>query len=410
MVITPHLLRTYYIILQPPAQLELGRETSKTCDQLTIGVLVITCKPAKQLKMTGDLDEKTLTAQCYCKVVHFTIKVKRSDLPLATHLCHCSICRYTHGSFCVFHAPLPEGVAPRWVAPSGTDKVTIYRHAKAQSERMFCNTCGCHIGDIGLNDPGWVISTSIFDTNANDIPKVWEIKTHVNTHSAPGGGIYDWLPTLGGKEIRVWNPADEEKADTEIELPRDSEGKEMLRAECHCGGVSFNISRPTRAMVEDAEYRKILPPGDPTHWSGVLDLCDDCRLLTGSHVVPWTFVPESSITPQFSQNLELGTAKSYQSSPGVLRSFCGTCGATVGGYFGDERMHSNGDRLLDISCGILRAPEGVLAEQWITWRTGRPSWADSGARYDRELAESLIAGMATWGKEKHGEVLDFPIA
>src|SRR5438552_3056114 len=42
--------------------------------------------------------EKTLTAQCFCKSVHYEISLPTSSFPLKVHLCHCSICRHTHGT------------------------------------------------------------------------------------------------------------------------------------------------------------------------------------------------------------------------------------------------------------------------------------------------------------------------
>ena len=93
---------------------------------------------------------KTLTAQCYCKAVHYTVAVPAASLPLRAHLCCCSICRYTHGTLTIFHATLPKGVAPQFVAPSSMDSLTGYRHAEARSERYFCSTCGCHIGMLSV--------------------------------------------------------------------------------------------------------------------------------------------------------------------------------------------------------------------------------------------------------------------
>jgi hypothetical protein len=91
-------------------------------------------------------DTKTVEARCFCKWLHFTLTLRTADLPLKTHLCHCSICRHTHGMLCVFHAPVPHQGAPAWVSPSGLDKLTGYRGADAPgpSIRYFCSTCGCH--------------------------------------------------------------------------------------------------------------------------------------------------------------------------------------------------------------------------------------------------------------------------
>ncbi|OHE91865.1 glutathione-dependent formaldehyde-activating enzyme [Colletotrichum orchidophilum] len=360
---------------------------------------------------------KTLTARCYCKAVHFTLAVPLSSIPLKVHLCHCSICRYTHGTLCIFHAPLPSGVSPSFIAPSSlSSSLTAYRHAKASSTRYFCSTCSCHIGDVGVDDDEWVISASIFDANKDDVPAVWDIQTHVNTASAPGGGLYEWLPRVNGKEMKVWNPRDgAENAAIKTTTPGREvgiDGEEVLRAQCHCGGVSFTISRPKAAMLEEKAYEPWLSPVDPRKWPACLDACDDCRLQTGVHAIGWACIAESCIAPKVPGDLQLGGAsKTFKSSEDVWRSFCGTCGASVMAYFnyGGARRQENGERLLNIAAGILRAPEGVLAEEWLTWRTGRVAWAESGMRYDAGLTEGLSEGMAEWGRENHGEAWGFNI-
>ncbi|OLN87527.1 hypothetical protein CCHL11_06132 [Colletotrichum chlorophyti] len=358
------------------------------------------------------MSTKTLTAQCYCKSVHFTLSLPLSLLPLKVHLCHCSTCRSTHGTLCVFHAALPPGVSPAFIAPSSLSSLTAYRHAAASSTRYFCSTCSCHIGDVGIDDDDWVISASIFDANTEDFPAVWDIRQHVNTTSAPGGGLYNWLQRMAGGDMKVWNPKDQSGGeDAAPEREVGTNGEDVLRARCHCGGVSFTISRPTPSMLEDEGYQAWISPIESNKWMACLDVCDDCRLQTGAHAVAWVFVPESCIKPRLPEDLKIGSSKAFASSDGVLRSFCGTCGATVLGYFGcdGKRRRADGDRLLNVAVGILRAPDGVLAEEWLTWRTGRVAWSESGMRYDFALTEALSEGMARWGREKHGEIREFNI-
>jgi hypothetical protein len=323
------------------------------------------------------------------------------------------VCRYTHGTLCIFHAPLPGGVAPRFVAPSRLEDLTAYANGEAKSTRYFCSTCGCHIGDVCPDDGGWVISSSIFDTSKTD-EKAFELRTHVFAKSARDGGLVNWLPRVGDRPMRFWepDPADEPNASDVVEQQAETgpDGEDRLRAQCHCGGVSFTIPRPTTAVAAHERFKKYISPVDPTMWAACTDLCDDCRLVDGTHVVAWTFVPRSLLLPPVGADLLIGTSKTYASSEGVLRSFCGVCGATV--FFScDERKEPDGvdDQVLDITVGILRAPEGPLAEKWITWRTGRSAWQESGKRFDGEFANSLVEGMAAWGKEKYGEALNFTI-
>jgi len=358
---------------------------------------------------------KTFTAQCFCKATHFTITLPTAALPLPVHLCHCSICRYTHGALCSFHAPLPKGVEPVFVAPSSeSGSLTSYRHATAQGIRFFCSTCGCHIGDKDVDpDPEtgmreWRVATSVFPSA--EAADAFQIRTHTNTLSAPGGALHDWLPRLGDRELRIWNPTDGSEAPVVPEAEVDDQGNERLRAECHCGGVSFTVPRPTAVPAghpSEAAAKRYASKLHPDKWAGCLDLCDDCRLVTGSHVAAWTFVPLGLTEPRVPQDLKFGTLKTFSSSPDVVRAFCGVCGATVI-FKCDERIEDE-DWVVDVAIGLLRAPEGVAAEKWLTWRTRRISWYDSGERYDPVLAKSLKEGLDAWGVEKYGESLNFKI-
>ncbi|KAK3353794.1 glutathione-dependent formaldehyde-activating enzyme [Lasiosphaeria hispida] len=358
--------------------------------------------------------EKTLTAQCHCKSVRFTVTVLSSSLPLATHLCHCHICRYGHGTLCCFHAPLPSEIAPQFIAPSSlTSSCTGYQHAQSASERFFCKTCGCHIGDVDLipdpqiGVPEWRIATSIFSSHDD-----FQIRSHVFTASHHGPSLSDWLP------LPIWNPA---PADPTFPIPHppppprefDPAGHERLRAECHCGGVSFTLPRPTHpALADNKTIARYVSKTDPNKWVACLDVCDDCRLTSGAHVVGWTFVPLASLEPRVPEGFGFGTLVSYASSEGVLRAFCGVCGATV--FYSSEdplRVGEVGreETMVDVAVGILRSAEGPAAEDWVTWRTGRVAFLGDGVGFDRGFAEALDQGFKAWAVERHGEVLEFNI-
>ncbi|KAJ9137470.1 DUF636 domain protein [Pleurostoma richardsiae] len=350
---------------------------------------------------------KTLTAHCYCKAVHYSVTLPESSLPLPVRLCHCSICRYTHGTLNVFHADLPRDVKPEFIAPSTQSNLTGYKHASAASERLFCSTCGCHIGDVGLEgeDKGqWVVATSIFEDHGEDL---FQITTHCFTESAPSG-LYSWLAKVGDREMKIWNPPPGSKQWPVVKEPappqeHDAAGNEILRAQCHCGGVSFTIPRPDSVpgIRDDPFMSKFVSRIEPSKWVACLDLCDDCRLVDGTHTLAWTFVPRAHVQPPMPVGLvPYGTMKAFDSSPGVRRGFCGTCGATVI-FSCDDRRPADHREVVDVAVGILRAPEGPLAEEWLTWRAGRMG-PESGRQYDRAFYESLQQGLENWGKEKYG--------
>jgi len=340
---------------------------------------------------------KTLTAACHCKSVRFTISVPADALPLKVHLCHCSVCRHSTGMLCLFHAPLPAGVAPQFIAPSSPQNLTQYVLPGLLSLRHFCSTCGCHIGDRSRDANNWVLSSAIFDANREEVG-IWKINKHIYTASAPGG-LHEWLPRIGDQQIEIASDEIETNLVEDSVKIMEHEAARTLTAKCHCGGVSLSIKHPTKEMLEDTEIQEWVSPLDSTKWVAVLDVCDDCRLVNGTNVVGWAFIPKIAISPAVPTSLLVGTSKFYASSKNVQRTFCGTCGATVF-YSCDERPN-----IPDVAVGILRASEGVSAENWLTWRTKRLSSVEDGYRYDEAFATAMTTGLCDWGKANPGKVL-----
>ncbi|KAL3470348.1 Mss4-like protein [Aspergillus californicus] len=338
-------------------------------------------------------ETRALTACCHCRSIHFTLTLPTFSLPLKVHLCHCTICRTTHGALASCHAPLPVGVEPMFITPSGLEKLTGYTHSNAQSTRYFCSTCGCHIGDhdtIGR----WYLSVSLFE-NGNE--GLWEVASHCYTHSTRDGGLSELLPEIDQREIALFNPKTEQRLSS-ISEPDIRE--DTLQAQCHCGGVSFTISRPRAEYIASPASNGWVHRSDITKWLALVDVCSDCRLVTGAHAIAWLFVPMDHISPSIQGNLLIGTSKSYSSSEGVLRTFCGTCGATV--------FYSQASRpgIVDVATGILRAREGVMLGSWAWWRTVRLGYPDDGIKYDEGFTRGLTRGLQEWGKRTHGEVRD----
>ncbi|CEL11214.1 hypothetical protein ASPCAL14317 [Aspergillus calidoustus] len=349
----------------------------------------------------------TLTARCHCSSTHFTVTLPKSSLPLPAHLCHCTLCRTTYGTPATFHAALPEGIKPSFIAPSSWDNLTSYLPRGSKEPLYFCSTCGCHVA--ALNPSGiWGIVVSIFE-DGNRIPtddgqgegKIWVIDEHIYTEkvSTGDGGIAELVPRIGGAELKIWNP--EEPGEFSIPENPHADAGDTLLAQCNCGGVSFAISRPREEFINSPKSAGWIHPSDETKWLALLDVCTDCRLVTGSHVSSWMFVPMDHITPALPSNLLLGTMKRYESSPGVTRTFCGTCGATV--FFHMEKRGG----IIDVATGILRAPEGVMLRDWAVWRTAKLGFPNDGLEYDKEFTEGLETGMKEWARRVHGGVVDF---
>ncbi|KAL4974597.1 Mss4-like protein [Aspergillus desertorum] len=345
---------------------------------------------------------KTLTAACHCGSVNFTLTIPTSALPLGAHICNCAICRTTHGALASFHAPVPPDIKPSFTAQSSLEKLTAYRHAHATSTRYFCSTCGCHIGDQMEGDGIWNISISIFDENANE--GAWVIDEHYFTRSTADGGLSALLPRIEGRELNRWDTQPGGLSDPNSFSPtphvQSTEG-DLLLARCHCGGVSFTISRPRDEFIHSPASKKWIHSSDPSKWLALVDVCRDCRLVTGAHTLAWLFVAKDHVAPPLPENLLTGTSKCYESSNGVYRTFCGTCGATV---FYSEASRPD---ILDVSTGILHASDGVMLGSWAWWRTVRLGYPDDGRSYDRAFTDSLAEGLQEWGMKMHGEVQDF---
>lgn len=210
----------------------------------------------------------------------------------------------------------------------------------------------------------------------------------------------------------------------------DSLGQDRLRTECHCGGVKFWISRPSHPSLSPSPSlsldknengngngnghpaaKSITSPVDGNKWKACLDVCDDCRLVTGAHVIGWMFVAREAINPSLpspERGLEgYGMVREYVSSEGVVRGFCKGCGATV--FYTCVNGGKEREGIVDVAVGLLRAPEGVAAGEWVTWRTGRVAHLADGRRFDKAWADAVEEGFREWGVKTHGEALDFEI-
>ena len=305
---------------------------------------------------------------------------------------------------CIFHVPIPPGIHPQFIGPSSLDRsVTRYWADGFVGDRRFCSTCGCHMGDYVESNDSWYLAPALFAKDES----VFIIDEHIYTQSAPKG-VWEWIPSIGERQLKM-TISDDESALPDISKPEvGNEGEERLRAECHCGGVAVTLSRPTEEDLRDEWIAKFVSPVDKSKWSALIDVCNDCRLISGVHINAWTFIPLSACSPAIDKSLKHGTMKSYTSSPGVTRTFCGVCGATVF-YFSEHRVDRDDNVVVDLAVGLLRAPEGVRAENWLTWRTSELANLEAGRRYDPELFASLQKGMNDWAEAAHGHTLEFRI-
>ncbi|KAI1266470.1 hypothetical protein F5Y18DRAFT_416329 [Xylariaceae sp. FL1019] len=334
---------------------------------------------------------RKFAARCHCRNISYTIELRTADLPLNAWICGCDTCRYTHGTFAAFYITLPKGVAPKWMRDDV--QLTEYRPSSGDHGTLnFCPPCGAHQGYYDNSTSQWTLDLSLFES------PFWKYTSFSSAHSSPDGGVLPWLPQFNNLKADDANPV----------ASMSSQDEKGLRAECHCGGVSLIIARPDQAIQSDSYMRDYVSPLDARKWKAFIDFCSDCRLLTSAPFVPWILVPRVSISPHLPSNLEMGTMKTYASSGKNLRSFCGRCGATVFIKSGD-RLPTEEQMVLNLAMGILRASEGVRAENWVTWRCGGPAWVDDARAFDQEFADWLIEGHGDWGREVYDEDVRFNV-
>ena len=226
---------------------------------------------------------------------------------------------------------------------------------------------------VDLTDNKWRFCTGTLDQTEGLLNRIV-----IFVEDTRDGGLSVWLSGIG-KRNTTGPGSDESHPGEEIlpgsmsELPSDA----RLEGMCHCGAVRFQM----------------LPPPKNKKYTAGIDLCTSCRLTTGFELSCWVSVPLTKVQmPDGSPlNLDTGTFKSYRSSSGVFRHFCGTCGATV-------LVAKDNQSWVDIAAGLLRAEEGARAERWLEWtEIGFP---EEGT--DQTLVRSLEKEFRAWGGKGAG--------
>ncbi|KAK6203823.1 hypothetical protein LQW54_008737 [Pestalotiopsis sp. IQ-011] len=357
-----------------------------------------------------DAQKKSFPARCHCSRVRFSITLAAAALPLRGYLCHCGACRRSHGSPAGFYVILPPGVAPEWEEESSRDVLARWE-GEAGRETLFCPTCGSHVGGYRPGLGQWAVTWGVFED------KFWELSFHA---CAESGGMADWLPAVPHLSLGAGvSPENDVASSWELSgqgSDRTDESR-LLRAECACGGVSFSITRPTRAIIDDAYMGRYVHTDDDNDdsqanknkWKAFLDMCRDCGRATGATAVAWALIPRIAIAdPPLPPDLQgFGSMRTHRSSERVTRGFCGRCGATV--LLSTTRREPTREQaVLDIAVGILRVDD-VRLEDWVVWRTGNVAWADDARGFDAEFTDALVTGFWEWGVKTQGQALDFAV-
>lgn len=305
------------------------------------------------------MPENTLTLHlhCHCKLASYTLSIPSSSLPLSSAFCHCTSCRHVTGQPAGSFAALPPEIT--------LDVTPLTRYASSDwYTRYFCPQCGAHV--VNFAGVTWRVCTGLLDRMEE---KVLE-RNHIFVEDTVDGGMSVWLPSL----VAFPKGGDDEargKVGTYfVPQPRaQEEGAETVVASCHCGGVRFMLTQPedggeAAPDVGRGDGRWWLRDGDRRRYAAVLDACESCRRTTGIEVVAWAHVPRVNVRMLDGSLFEVGagTIRSYQSSSGICRDFCGACGAAV--FF---RKDGRDGEVWDVAVGLLEAESGARAEGWLGW-------------------------------------------
>lgn len=310
----------------------------------------------------SDVTMRTFHATCHCHFSRFSFTIPISSLPLPVHFCHCSICRYSTGTFFTAGASIPE-------PDVDLSTFTAYKSSEYLT-RWFCTTCGAHMLASVLHKDAtkWFVSAPSVDAEEEE---VWDFASHIYVGDTADGGLAILMTQIGGKEIGLWDklagssaPWHPPELVSDTTVTQES-SEDRLHARCHCGGVEFFVSRPTGnetfTEIDENNVRK-----HKDKWLAIHDVCNTCRVTISTFVISWLFPSRNHITlagdSPYPANGIFGTAKAYKSSPSVTRAFCGKCGATVS-YVTEERSH-----VVDIAAGLLNSKDS-RAEGWLEWRT-----------------------------------------
>jgi hypothetical protein len=237
---------------------------------------------------------------------------------------------------------------------------------------------------------------------------VIEVTHHAFLSDTIDGGLAGHLLRIKGQEPKLYDTDDENRQIplTDIEaMIQKSKSLPVpaidahLKAKCRCGGVDLLIARADFAK-RDSDIKDHYSYPVDKYVAGIC-ACRSCRLHFGTSLVPWAYVPVGNVTVSSTgQRVVFGPSalepdanpgtslKHYKSSSGVIRSWCGTCGATV--FFWDESRKGR-EEVVDVAVGFLRADSGVMAREWLEWRD-MLSYDDEGTDQGmtRAVKESLM--------------------
>jgi hypothetical protein len=318
----------------------------------------------------------TVQAACHCGKNVFALHYPSASLPVLASICHCDTTRHVTGMLCGTFVPVPDGTSLIADINSPPPSVSEYR-SSTSALRYFCATCGAKLALYRHKTGKWFIAIGLLE----QVDGIVEIGWHQWVRDTVDGGILqimkDDLPRYSqGPDSGVFIAPETSPVTSVIK-------EESLSANCHCGGFQATIFRPSSAQIENEEARNRCLAGSGDQWRAANCLDRSCRTTSGLPFTSWCRFPKSHVKITHSSSLV-----SYKSSEGMVRQFCGVCGATVSIAREDQPWRCQ------IAMGLIEVPKGAgLWSVILDWfgfvADGKPFFADEAV--DSRLRDSLTA-------------------
>lgn len=352
--------------------------------------------------MTEPVRTSSARLNCLCGAISLPGSVlKHPTFPIPDEVCHCNPCRYVTGGLA------PTFPCLKTAPPSDVlDKLTAYK-SSSRCTRYFCSKCGSHcFVEHPQAESEWYCNGGIIDPPPT-VKDVVQITSHAYIDDTVDGGLAPLLLFQDNTlypAVRRENPitsrqvCDMAKKALQHLLPKL---EDKLSVKCHCGGVSLQIARADYVSNPHNVKARMIPQ-DSNKYIAWFCVCRSCRLATGYSLQGWAYVPMGAITSALTQQpVVFGDAafganeglklQHYRHSEEAQRSFCSGCGATVFFYY----LGEDGDGVVDVSAGILRADSGVMAREWLEWKEGHMSHREE--MVDQSQGECVAKGWKALG-------------
>ena len=224
---------------------------------------------------------------CACHQLTASMEVPSSALPLKLILCHCDTCRHASGVLCCAVPRLPRDVKPLQVR----GKAEVYYTSKDSARCLcFCGVCGTHV----YEDAPVPSKVGLCSGALERADGIMELDSHIFVADTKDGGLRDWLPDVAAWE--GWDDGQSKEIERGLAYSRPAPSASvpsdaLLHAQCHCGGVQFNIARlDPKQFPEYSPSDELWVGAHEGKYIACVCACNSCRLGTGYDLQTWAYV------------------------------------------------------------------------------------------------------------------------